>query len=203
MSAGISTERIYEALQETIWSFALYPSSRVSHNQLADYFHLSRTSVREALQRLENDGHLVIKPELGCFIRELNIDELSQYYQVRILVELAIIEQACIKMPNIDLEELAQQWNPVDRPQNLISAQMETLDDAFHGTIADGANSMVLKSYLTDGSNHLRVIRRFGFDNSKRIYRTFTDHYAFILALLRRDTAKARTLIRKHIFRSG
>jgi DNA-binding GntR family transcriptional regulator len=61
---------------------------------------------------------------------------------------------------------------------------------------------MMLKSCLIDVSNHLRVIRRFGFDNSKRTDRTFIKHYAIILALLRRDTAKARTLIKKHTFRS-
>ena len=192
----------YAALREMILSFELYPGSRVTETELAEHFGVSRTPIREALQRLEHEGLLTIRPKQGCFIRSLDIEELSEYYQVRNALEMAAVESACIHMPTSELESLAKQWDPAHIPRKLSAAAMDQLDESFHLALASGGRNMTLVRYLREISSHISVIRRVDFDNRERITRTFREHSEIVQCLLQRDAVKARTLIKRHIIRS-
>ncbi len=192
----------YIALREMILSFELYPGSRVTETELAEHFQVSRTPIREALQRLEHEGLLTIRPKQGCFIRSLDIAELSEYYQVRIALEMAAVESACSHMPTSELELLAKQWDPAGIPKKLSAAAMDQLDESFHLALAGGSGNTTLVRYLREISGHISVIRRVDFDNRERIARTYREHFEIVTSLLQRDVAKARTLIKRHIVRS-
>lgn len=194
---------VYEKLREMILSFEIYPGSRVTETQLAEHFHLSRTPIREALQRLEQEGHLTIRPKQGCFIRELNIGELSEYYEVRIALEMAAVEKACSHMPTKELEALAEQWQPSMQPKRISAEAMKEKDEAFHMALAGGGGgNQVLIKHLRDINNHIRIIRRVDFDNNERIARTYREHFEIVQSLLQRDAEKSRSLIKRHIVRS-
>jgi len=194
---------VYRAIREMILSFKLYPGTRVTETELADTFGVSRTPIREALQKLEVEGYLSIRPKQGCFIRELDIDELSQYYNVRITLELLAVEYACALMPTRDLEILAEVWNP--ERLSAASPDAEDIgqkDEDFHVAIARGSNNRVLGNYLCDINNRIRIIRRMDFTDYDRIGRTYREHYAIIHHLLDRNVEKAKAEMRAHIQRS-
>ena len=65
----ISTQQIYQDLRQMIMDFDLFPGMRITETELADNFKVSRTPVREALQRLELEGFVSIRPKQGCFER--------------------------------------------------------------------------------------------------------------------------------------
>ena len=198
----VTALEVYEKLQEMILSFELRPGSRVTETELADYFRVSRTPVREALQRLEQEGHLTIRSKQGCFIREIDIKELSDYYQVRIALEMAAVESACNRMPTKELEALAQQWRPSAQPKRVASETMKEKDEAFHMALAGGSGNRVLIKYLRDINHHIRIIRRVDFDHHERISRTYREHFEILQSLLQRDADKARFLVKRHILRS-
>jgi len=202
MAKKLTAHEVYENLREMIMSFELYPGSRITETELAEHFCVSRTPVREALQRLEQEGYLTVRPKQGCFIRDLDVGALSEYYEVRIALEMASVETACSHMPTKDLEALAEQWDPSTQPKRIASAAMEERDEAFHLALAAGSGNMALVKYLRDINNHIRVIRRVDFDNSERIARTYREHFDIVQSLLQRDVDKARSLIRRHIVRS-
>ena len=60
-----TTGSIYETLRQSIMNLELYPGSRVTETELAQHFGVSRTPVREALQRLAVEGYLTIRPKHG------------------------------------------------------------------------------------------------------------------------------------------
>ena len=93
-TARLGALGVYEGLKEMLLSFDLYPGTRVTETELADFFGVSRTPVREALQKLEVEGYLSVRPKQGVFIRELNIEELSEYYKLRVALELLAVESA-------------------------------------------------------------------------------------------------------------
>jgi DNA-binding GntR family transcriptional regulator len=185
-----------------ILSFELYPGSRVTETELAEYFGVSRTPVREALMRLEHEGHLTIRSKQGCFIRQIDIEELSEYYRVRIALEMAAVEDACAHMPTSEVERLVAFWDPAGLPENISSAAMEENDESFHLALAIGSKNSVLVKYLRSINDHIRIIRRVDFDEPERIRRTYLEHYDIAQSLLHREVAKARNLIKRHIRRS-
>lgn len=199
---AIATKDVYLTLREMILSFELYPGSRVTETELADLFQVSRTPVREALLRLENEGHLTIRPKQGCFIKQIDIDELSEYYKVRTALEKAAIEDACHHMPEDEIKRLLKIWDPSKQPKKLSSGTMEEKDESFHIALALGGGNSTLVRYLQDVNDHIRIIRRVDFQDPERIQRTFQEHYGILQAILDRDMVKARTLMSQHIQRS-
>ncbi len=199
---AVAAEDIYNTLREMILSFELYPGSRITETELADYFEVSRTPVREALLRLENEGHLTIRSKQGCFIRQINIEELSEYYRVRMALEIAAVEDACTHMPTKEVEQLIEVWSPHKLPKKISSSFMEQQDESFHIALAVGGGNSILVRYLRDINDHIRVIRRVDFHDPERVARTYKEHNEILSALLNREVVKVRTLIKHHIQRS-
>lgn len=199
---AVAAEDVYNTLREMILSFELYPGSRVTETELADFFQVSRTPIREALLRLENEGHLTIRSKQGCFIRQINIEELSEYYRVRVALEMAAVDDACTHMPTREVELLMEEWSPNKLPKKVSSNYMEQKDESFHIALAMGGGNAILVKYLRDINDHIRVIRRVDFHDPVRVVRTYEEHQEILRALLNREAAKARNLIKHHIQRS-
>ena len=83
-----TTVGIYERLRRAIMDFELAPGARITETELAETFGISRTPVREALHRLENEGLISIRPKQGCFVRDVDIHQISNYYDIRIALEV-------------------------------------------------------------------------------------------------------------------
>ncbi|OBS08009.1 GntR family transcriptional regulator [Acidihalobacter prosperus] len=198
-----SAQDIYVRLREMILSFELYPGSRVTETELAEYFGVSRTPVREALQRLEQDAYLLIRPKQGCFIRQLDIAELGQYYEVRQDLEALSLRFACEHMADEALQALGAEWDPVTQPGRTDDpGVMVAREESFHLALAEGGGNVVLANYLRDINNHIRVVRRLDFTSGERIDRTYAEHHELVQCLLRRDLPGALALMQTHISQS-
>ena len=103
-----TTDRIYDNLRQGIMTLELYPGSRVTETELAQRFGVSRTPVREALQRLAVEGYLTIRPKHGCYIRQLDVFELAEYYDVRVGLELEGVALTSQRVPYRELAQLAE-----------------------------------------------------------------------------------------------
>lgn len=197
------SQSVYEKLREMILCFELYPGSRVTETELAEHFGVSRTPIREALQRLAVEGYITVRPNQGCFVRNFDINELSQYYDVRVALEKLSLEVACNHMPEAALKQLAEAWDPaVQEGRTNNSVQMEARDETFHVALATGGGNHALAHYLKDVNNHIRIVRRLDFTDSSRIDRTYEEHYEIVQHLLRRDLEAAQQLMASHIRRS-
>jgi DNA-binding GntR family transcriptional regulator len=186
-----------------ILNFELYPGSRITETELAEMFGVSRTPIRAALQRLEAEGYLSVLPKQGCFIRNLDIDELAKYYQVRVALEMLALENACTFMPDAKLRALAAAWDPKHQEDRSADPlKMESRDEGFHLALAEASGNPALAHYLDDINRHIRVIRRLDFTDPRRIDVTYQEHYDICQHLLKRDLPAAQSAMRSHISRS-
>lgn len=196
----LSAKDVYSRLREMILNFEIYPGSRVTETELAEYFGVSRTPIRSALQRLEAEGYLTVLPKQRCFIRNLDIEDMGKYYRVRETLEQLSLQLANTHMSDTALSELAADWDParqIDRSDD--PEEMEARDETFHLALVEGGGNLVLRNYLADVNRHLRIVRRLGFTLAERIDQTYEDHYRICQSLLRRDLAEAQALMRGHI----
>lgn len=203
MKRRFPTQEIYARLRKMITDFELLPGARVTESELAEQFRVSRTPIREALHRLEVEGLLKIRPKQGCFIRQVDIAQISNYYDVRVGLEALAIELACEQMSDADLKVLAEIWSPSRQPRT--PDQLEAVRDAeedFHVTLAEASGNPVLADYLRDVNDHIRVIRRLAFIDEQTLADTFEDHYRICRLLLKRDANAARDAMIKHIRKS-
>lgn len=199
----LTTPQIYQMLRQMIMDFDLFPGTRVTETELAEKFKVSRTPIREALQRLEVEGLISIRAKQGCFIRPVDTETISNYYDVRVAIESMAVELACKNMPREELEELCEFWNPhnckfdFDYPD-----QIQVVEEAFHVEIAEGSGNPVLAQFLKDVNDHIRVIRRLGFPDEKSIKETYEEHYEICSMMLANKAKDAKKAIEKHIRKS-
>ena len=82
-------ERIYKTIRDRICLLEYQPGERLGEEDLAREFEVSRTPIRRVLSRLESEGLLESRHGVGTFVTDVDIDALSQVFQLR--MELAVL----------------------------------------------------------------------------------------------------------------
>lgn len=203
MRAKATTQSIYEELRRMIVDFEIVPGARFTETQMADYFKVSRTPVRAALQRLENEGQLVIKPKQGCFVRSIDMVQISHYYDVRVALERMAIEEVLAQRNREAIEILAEKWNP-QRMQfgDDITEQLKHEEEMFHIELAEAGRNQVLVGYLHDVNDHIRAVRRLGWPDKVSVDDTYQEHYRICQFILQRKPRQAVDEMINHIRKS-
>ncbi|WP_411727810.1 GntR family transcriptional regulator [Methyloglobulus sp.] len=195
-----TAQSIYLNLRNLILNFEIQPNSRLTETELATYFKVSRTPIREALQRLETEELITIRPKQGCFVRGMDFDEFTDYYQIRVSLEMLSLKLACINMPDEALEKLCSVWEKnVSTGDAGDAERIANLDEAFHMKLAEGGGNRVLVKMLGDINNRIRIVRRLDFTDQERISKTYEEHYGILQSLLNRDVPTAKNDMTHHI----
>jgi hypothetical protein len=111
----------YVAIKQKIFSFEMLPGDLISEGNLVRLMQVSRTPLRQALQRLQYEGFLTAIPKIGWQIAPLDFNKLDELYDFRILIESHAIKVLCDKACSHEpLNDLAKIWlcNPLDRIQD-------------------------------------------------------------------------------------
>ena len=89
MKSKVKTKNLlaYEKLRQEIIKGTLKPGQKLVMAALAKRFKTSETPIREAIRRLESDGYVTFTPHSGAMVTELNRQELSEIYLIRISLE--------------------------------------------------------------------------------------------------------------------
>lgn len=101
-AAGRRSDRLYDILRDRICTLEYPPGMRLSEEELADEFSVSRTPVRRVLTRLESDGLVEILHGVGTIVTDADIEALSQVYHLR--MELAVLAGRLHPLPRSDAD---------------------------------------------------------------------------------------------------
>jgi DNA-binding GntR family transcriptional regulator len=99
-------ERIYRAIRDRICLLEYQPGERLAEEDLAREFRVSRTPIRRVLSRLESEGLLASRHGVGTFVTDVDLESLSQVFQLR--MELAVLIGRLDPLPRgaADLERM-------------------------------------------------------------------------------------------------
>lgn len=86
-------DRIYQNIKSSIIELHLYPGEQLTEQRLADELGVSKSPIREALQRLEQNGLVHMVPYKGCYVSKLEKEECRELFQTREALELFCIDQ--------------------------------------------------------------------------------------------------------------
>jgi DNA-binding GntR family transcriptional regulator len=192
---------LYDWLREAIVSGELQPHERLVETTIAQLASVSRTPVREALQRLAVDG-FAREGEGGLEVIGFSLDELSDLCAVREALEGLATSLAASSRSEMELATLRQISNEEERlmeagGDDAVHARVD-LNHSFHETLWRAARNR----YLAEELRHLRgLIERLQdttLRNRERIEQALHEHRAIIAALERRDAEEAEHLARAH-----
>lgn len=186
-------------LRDRILRSELKPGERLTETGLAQLLSVSRTPVREALQRLEHAG-LVARNGRGYCVRHFDLREMDELWDIREALEgLAIITLSESLTPE-KLKRLQEVWD--EFPENGDPEKALLCDEKFHETIADLSGNRALLSYLKNINERIRIIRRIDFNVEGRFSTTKAEHERVVLALEQGCSAEAKSRLLENIRRA-
>jgi DNA-binding GntR family transcriptional regulator len=198
------SRRVYQALKRDIITGVHPPGEALSEKDLAERYSSSRTPVREAAVRLQQDHLLKIIPNRGYFITKISLQDLTDLYDYRAAVECACAELAALKGMNPALLERLEvlantEFTINDREcyENFIWR-----DTDFHLGIAQLARNHLLLQAVEAARCQMERIMFAAIDIG--YYGEFPgrEHRRILDAIITRDSRAARQLMYDHIFGS-
>ncbi len=195
-------DRIYESLKQAITSMNIYADEvqlRLDERELSDKLTISRTPIREALARLEQEGLVRIVPRKGVYIVRKTKTEILEMITVWAALESMAARLITLNASNEEIAALRKLFTSFDGDQ--IKAHIDEYSDTnikFHQTILRLSKCRLLKETADNLFIHMRSIRARTISEKNRADRSIVDHLHIIEALERRDTDLAERLVREH-----
>ena len=200
-TASLSS-RIYDQLKTAITSMDIYDPDadlKLDERGLSEQFGSSRTPLREALTRLDQDGLVKILPRRGIIIVRKTKTEILEMITVWAALESMAARLVCEVASDGAIAELEKLVDSYDSTR-VYQHMSEYSDDniRFHSTII-GLSKCDLIAEMTDGLfSHVRAIRRRTIHENDRAQRSVRDHSRIVKALVKRDADSAARLVREH-----
>lgn len=198
------SERVYSAFKRDIIQGIFQPGEALSEKDLARRYKASRTPVREAAVRLQNDRLLRIVPNRGYFVAQITLQVLNDIYEFRSAVECAAAELAAAKGGTSEaLKELTNLAKASCSPNNRAScARFIEADTAFHVGIALLARNQMLVKAVSEARSQMERIMLAAIDIHYFGEVPGREHLAILNAIRERDSERARQLMHDHIMQS-
>ncbi|GAB4393748.1 MAG: GntR family transcriptional regulator [Kiloniellaceae bacterium] len=194
-------DRAYDALLAAIAEGRLRPGQRVREIAFAEQLGISRTPIREALQRLARDGLITLDARNGARITELSLEAIQELYDLREILEGSAARFAALSAKANDLQRLkailAKEAEHGNDP-----AALAKLNKLFHRTLCEAANNRYLMSAVSDFSTTLLLLGPTTLAAGGRAGESQAEHRAIVEAVAAGDADKAETLMRAHIRRA-
>jgi DNA-binding GntR family transcriptional regulator len=195
LSAGVVNR-----LEEEILGGVRRPGDRLDERQLAEQFGMSRTPVREALQRLAASGLVVSRGRQGLQVAQMSLADLLDSFSVVAELEALASAQAARRM----LPEQRARMQAAHR----LCAEAAAIEDAdafylanldFHETIAAGSHNHILQDSLRRLTLKTSPYRRTITYQPGRMVSSIPEHERVMEAILRGDGKLASQMMRDHV----
>jgi len=193
------SQKIYRTLKKSIIYGELAPNTRLLDYEIAHKFGVSRTPIREALQKLANDGFVTIKPNKGIFVKKYSIEEIKEVLLTRgallsVAAEIAAnkITKAEIKKLEKNIEKMTGFCNKKDYINyRIISANT-------HQLISKISGNTLIKKILDDLEDIAYIIQINSLKVPGRLAISLKEHKDIFQAIKKGDSELANKFNRIH-----
>jgi len=197
--------QVYDVLREEILWVRIAPGTALDERKLAARFEVSRTPIREALCRLENEGFVHTIPRRGAFVARKTKKEVLEMITVWAALEsmaARLVTENATDEEIATLREMLSSYGEDGAPRARIDAYSET-NISFHQALFRLSRCDLLSRLTENLFLHMRSIRMRTIGEQDRASRSIIDHMSIIEALEARDTELAERLVRQHTLDLG
>jgi len=188
----------YNAIKKKIVSCEYAPNTLLNEELLREELHVSRTPIRDALSRLEQDGMITILPKKGIMVSGMSINDINMVFEVRLMYEPYALLNYGAKIPYSTLTHF---YSLFSDPGSLAGDQdFFQADDAFHAAIIHAMGNRYLRqSYDWIHDQNLRFRVMTGQASALRLEESTNEHLHILTACLKQDWQTAAQEMEKHL----
>ena len=189
-----------DLIREAIMDGRLEPGARLKEEQLAQDLGISRTPVREALQRLSTEGLVQARPNRGTFVRGYEPAELDELYELRALLEGHTARRAAERLTEAQLDDLRASCSRFEAlSADTAVEELVQENGRFHDEIHSAAGSQLLIDMIRQVIKLPLVYRSYVWYSPDQKRSSEQAHRELVGAFERRDADAAEQIMRHHV----
>jgi DNA-binding GntR family transcriptional regulator len=192
-------ELAYTNLRTAIHGGRFRAGMRMREAEIAEWLGISRTPVRDALKRLENDGLLAAAPRRGLVVAELDQQQVSELYAVRDVLEGLAGRMAAQHASSAEIAAMRELNARQSRTHADDLPGLARLNRLFHDVIYRAARNRYLISVLDSFESSLALLPGTTYVAPGRAESALKEHTELVDAIERRDSDKSESLARHHV----
>lgn len=197
---------IYEKIKDAIIHGVYKPGERLTEENLANELQISRTPIREAIKRLENEG-LITPLKRGIMVKKFTKEDIRQIYDLRALLEGYAASQAAIHRTDEDIAHLREASIPFSKiidhyrtPDPEINKEILETNNLFHDAVIQASKNQYISHLISKVIVVPLVFRSFYWYNLDQLKVSVKTHETILNAIIDRDAERARSAMLEHIY---
>lgn len=198
-----AAERAYNTIRAAITEGIHAPGARITEQEIAASAGVSRTPVREAMQRLSAEGLLRFVPNQGAYVNDWSEQDAEDIFELRALLEGYSARLAAKKAKSAEirrLQDLAEkQYREASERKQGYLERIADLNTRFHKKLQDIADSERLKATLADLTNAPLVLQTFRDYEHEDLVRSAHHHLEIVEAIRAADGEWASSVMHAHV----
>jgi DNA-binding GntR family transcriptional regulator len=196
----VLADQIANALRQAIFTLELPPETPLVERELSERFGVSKSPVRDALQRLAGEGLVQQTAHRGTSVRRITTREADEIYAVREVLESWAAETATPLLEPADLKQiratLLRSRKAIDRQDRVL---LSGINRDFHNSFAEATGNQLLAAMLLSLGNRVRIISIMGWQSRPSMEDEYRQHEAILQAAEAGDGQLAGRRMRDHI----
>ncbi len=198
---SLSLSKVVEQqLENMILTGELTPGERINESYLSSRLQISRAPIREACRQLAQYGMVETITGKGTFVRQVDLKEAVELYEIRGSFDALAAEQAATRATDADIDALSHFVSKmVESEKSQDRAEYFSTNLQFHHQIVlISGNSALLELYEVV-LKKLSLFRQQNLSKPSQMADSLEQHKGIFTAIKQRDSAKASKLARQHV----
>lgn len=185
---------VYEDLKRQIITCGILPGAQLTEEALCERLKASRTPVRDAISRLEQEQLVTIHPKKGIFVNTVSLSNVSELFEARLRIEPYAVEYYGNRIGDDVYAEFMTYFNAPHGE----GMEQYFRDDAFHQMFVDATNNRYLTRFYSTVKDQVMRYRVLSAMDA-RLAQTDREHREVVWQCLRGNWKKASEAMREHI----
>ncbi len=195
-------DRVYQNLKQAIIKGDLLPDQPLVETELAKGMNISRAPIREALNKLEQEGFIVNLPRRGCKVSPISLKIIREFYEMRLLMEPYAAKTSFVDIPKEELDRLKilllQLKEDTSNFELYLAADIELHSLLYQYIKNDYLRNSLMS--LQDHSSRTRYYESYGELKHDSVITTTDEHLAILKAMEDNNPDAVERAVYTHVF---
>lgn len=192
------SDRVYQHLKDAIIRGELRTGERIIQKELTEQLRVSRTPVRDALQRLSAEGLVNIRPFHSAEVFALSENDLHELYDIRIMMEIYASQHSVEEMTNAAIRQLEELNELILAHKNDVHECMNH-DRAFHSILCCTNRLKLIQPLLESVWDKSNPYKALYYTKPQHVDETYLQHNRIIESIRLKDSAALAKAIDHHL----
>lgn len=193
-------DKAYVIIREKIVNCEYMPNQIITEIELTEMLGVSRTPIREAINKLEQEGLVQVLPKRGIVVKEITMGTINDMFEIRLLVEPYLVETYGEDIPE---EEIRQQLKIAEDENLTLGNDGFVKDNELHQIFYNASHNLYFDEVMNRSyalNQRLRILS--GMHSEERRHQTQEEHKKIFECLLNKEFRQAAEHMREHLMNS-